>query len=124
MLAVGTGQVLVVDSSWVTICCAFATPADAALVDEELAAGEVLAAVEPLLELLEPQAASTAVAVSTAHGASQRFHLFVITLCLRITRISTYARFTEPRPIWRRRGCAAFFMSGGESLGFAIRTGF
>jgi len=92
----------VVDSSWVTICCAFATPADAPLVDEdeELAPGEVLAAVEPLLELLELQAASTAVAVSTAPGASQRFHLFVITLCLRITRISTYARFTEPRPIW------------------------
>jgi hypothetical protein len=64
----------------VTICCAFATPADAALVDEdeELAPGEVLAAVEPLLELLELQAASTAVAVSTAPGASKRFHLFVI----------------------------------------------
>jgi hypothetical protein len=83
----------------VTICCAFATPADAALVDEEeeLAAGEELAAVELLLEL---QAASTAVAVSAAPGPSQRFHLCVIALCLRITRISTYAGFTEPRPIW------------------------
>jgi hypothetical protein len=63
----------------VTICCAFVTPADAAPDDEddELAAGDELAAVE-LLELLELQPASTAAAVSTAPGASQRFHLCVI----------------------------------------------
>jgi hypothetical protein len=48
---------------------------------EEVAAGElddVLAEVE----LLELQAASTAAAVSAAPGASQRFHLCVIALCL------------------------------------------
>ncbi|MGH3211485.1 MAG: hypothetical protein ACRDNO_27385 [Trebonia sp.] len=64
-----------------TICCAFVTPADAPLADEgeddEDAAGDELAAVE-LLELLELQPASTAAAVSTAPGASQRFHLCVI----------------------------------------------
>jgi hypothetical protein len=71
----------VVASSWVTICCAFANPADAPPADEaeELAGAEVLAEVEPVLELLlELQAASTATAVIAAPGASQRFHLCVI----------------------------------------------
>jgi hypothetical protein len=64
----------------VTICWAFATPADDPPVAEaeELAAvapGDALLVVELLLEL---QAASTAAAVSAAPGASQRFHLCVI----------------------------------------------
>jgi hypothetical protein len=61
----------------VTICCAFVTPADAALVDEDeaLAVAVELAEVELLLEL---HAASTAAAVIAAPGASQRFHLCVI----------------------------------------------
>jgi hypothetical protein len=48
---------------------------------EELAAGE-LDDVLVEVELLELQAASTAAAVSAAPGASQRFHLCVIALCL------------------------------------------
>jgi hypothetical protein len=64
----------------VTICCAFATPVDAVLVDEaaELAGADEFAAVEPVELLLELQAASTAAAVIAAPGASQRFHLCVI----------------------------------------------
>jgi hypothetical protein len=64
----------------VTICWAFATPAD----DPPVAEAEELAAVAPadallVVELLlELQAASTAAAVSAAPGASQRFHLCVI----------------------------------------------
>jgi hypothetical protein len=66
----------------VTICWAFATPAD----DPPVAEAEELAAVAPadallVVELLplELQAASTAAAaVIAAPGASQRFHLCVI----------------------------------------------
>jgi hypothetical protein len=55
-----------------------ATPPATALVDEaeELEWVELL--LEVLLEPLELQAASTAVAVIAAPGASQRFHLCVI----------------------------------------------
>ena len=71
-----------VASSWVTICCAFATPAvppPALAAAEELAAADELACVLLELELLlELQAASTAAAVIAAPGASQRFHLCVI----------------------------------------------
>jgi hypothetical protein len=87
MLAVGTGYVLVVASSWETIVCAFARPAE--LVPLLLAEAEELAAEDAAGELtdvledeLELQAASTAAAVSAAPGASQRFHLCVIALCL------------------------------------------
>jgi hypothetical protein len=74
----------VVASNCETICCAFATPADAALVDEApvLAVAELAVAELPdeaELELpLELQAARTAAAVIAAPGASQRFHLCVI----------------------------------------------
>jgi hypothetical protein len=76
----------VVDSSWLTICWALASPAsvvldaDADPDTEELAEGELLVAGALALdvELLELQAASTAAAVIAAPGASQRFHLCVI----------------------------------------------
>lgn len=55
--------------------------AEAEEVAAEDAAGE-LADVLADVELLELQAASTAAAVSAAPGASQRFHLCVIALCL------------------------------------------
>jgi hypothetical protein len=77
MPAVGTGYLVVVASSWLTICWAFARPAGAppdAAAEELAATGELAVA---LLEL-ELQAASTAAAVIAAPGASQRFHLCVI----------------------------------------------
>jgi hypothetical protein len=88
MLVVGTGYVLVVASSWETIAWAFARPAS--LVSPPLAEAEEVAAEDAAGELadvlvedeLELQAARTAAAVSAAPGASQRFHLCVIALCL------------------------------------------
>jgi hypothetical protein len=71
-----------------TVCWARARPDDVEL----LAAGELLGlplAPEPPIELLELllelQAASSAAAVSAAPGASQRFQVCVITLCLHRT---------------------------------------
>ena len=49
---------------------------------EELAAGELDGALVEVELLEELQAASTAAAVSAAPGASQRFHLCVIAVCL------------------------------------------
>jgi hypothetical protein len=72
----------VVAPSWLTICWAFARPADVPPAAEavELAAAEELAGalLDELELLLELQAASTAAAVIAAPGASQRFHLCVI----------------------------------------------
>jgi hypothetical protein len=72
----------VVASNWLTICCAFVSPAEVPPAEElapEPAAAEELADAPPGLELpLELQAASTAAAVIAAPGASQRFHLCVI----------------------------------------------
>jgi hypothetical protein len=67
----------------VTICCAFATPVDTVLDAELDADDEELAVAAALLELellLELQAASRAAAVIAAPGATQRFHLWVITI--------------------------------------------
>ena len=81
---------VVVASSWETIDWAFARPVE--LVSPplaeavELAAGELAAGeLDDVLvedELLELQAASRAAAVSAAPGATQRFHLCVIAVCL------------------------------------------
>jgi hypothetical protein len=77
MDAVGTGYVLVTDSNWLTICCAFdrlaVSPPVLAEAEELAAAGEL-----ELELLLELHAASTAAAVIAAPGASKRFHLCVI----------------------------------------------
>ena len=72
-----------VASSWVTICCAFATPADVELDAAAVADDEELAGAAAVLELelvLELHAARTAAAVSAAPGAAQRFHLCVIAI--------------------------------------------
>ena len=109
----------VVDSSWVTICCAFVTPAAVELDAEaaaELAAGEEPAAAA-LLELellvLELHAARTAAAVSAAPGAAQRFHLFVITIYSSIPPITS---------VRERLISTRLLVSLGERLGFAIRV--
>jgi hypothetical protein len=80
----------------VTICCAFATPADVPLVAEaeelaEVAEAAGLVAVLLELELPELQAASTAAAASAAPGAIQRFHLCVIAFSSSIPPITAVA---------------------------------
>jgi hypothetical protein len=87
----------VVASSWETICCAFATPADveldaAAVADDAELAGApvlVLALLELELLVLELHAARTAAAMSAAPGAAKRFHLCVITIYSSIPPITS-----------------------------------
>jgi hypothetical protein len=106
----------VVASSWETICCAFATPADVELDAEAVADDEELAGAAALLELellvLELHAARTAAAVSAAPGATQRFHLCVIAFYSSIPPITS---------VRERLFSTRLLVSLGERLGFAIR---
>jgi hypothetical protein len=99
----------------VTICCAFVTPAsaelDAEAVADELAGAAVLGLV--LVLVLELQAARTAAAVSAAPGATQRFHLCVITIYSSIPPITS---------VRERLFSTRLLVSLGERLGFAIRV--
>jgi hypothetical protein len=100
----------------VTICCAFATPVDVELVAELVADDEELAVAAALLELelLLPElhAARTAAAVSAAPGATQRFHLCVITIYSSIPPITS---------VRERLFSTRLLVSLGERLGFVIR---
>jgi hypothetical protein len=101
----------------VTICCAFVTPAsaelDAEAVADELAGAAVLGLVLVLVLVLELQAARTAAAVSAAPGATQRFHLCVITIYSSIPPITS---------VRERLFSTRLLVSLGERLGFAIRV--